>query len=209
MTDIKRSTKFQVISSPIPVLVGEDDKWKGTNFKMTSKTKSKGQFEIHFEWKETKNGIIPYSMQIKSMNKQAINADIIREIKVGQLLRDDIKIQRNNLQQSGDMINFINQNRSKGFDEQIRLTPSINKVTKISGKRSTTEQHRLVAELWKELQIMPTHESPGKYIGKRLGINYSTARTRIKQCRELGLIPHSTHGNAKIKPKRTKAKPPT
>jgi hypothetical protein len=209
MTDIKRATKFQVISSPIPVLVGEDDKWKGTNFKMTSKTKSKGQFEIHFEWQETKNGIIPYSMQIKSMNKQAINADIIREIKVGQLLRDDIKIQRNNLQQSGDMIDFINQNRSKGFDEQIRLTPSMDKVKKISGKRSTTEQHRLVADLWKELQTLPTHESAGKYIGKRLGINYSTARTRIKQCRELGLIPNSTHGNAKIKPKRTKAKPPT
>jgi len=189
MTDIKRATKFQMISSPIPVLVGEDDKWKGTNFKMTSKTKSKGQFEIHFEWQETKNGIIPYSMQIKSMNKQAINADIIREIKVGQLLRDDIKIQRNNLQQSGDMIDFINQNRSKGFDEPIRLTPSMDKVKKISGKRSTTEQHRLVADLWKELATLPKHESPGKYIGKRLGINYSTARTRIKQCRELGLIP--------------------
>ena len=209
MNDKKRSTKFQVISSPIPVLVGEDVKWKGTNFNMTSKTKSKGQFEIQFEWQETKNGIIPFSIQIKSKNEQAINADIIREIKVGQLLRDDIKIQRNNLQQSDGMIDFINQNRSKGFDEQIRLTPSINKVTKISGKRSTTEQHRLVADLWKELQTLPTHESAGKYIGKRLGINYSTARTRIKQCRELGLIPNSTHGNAKIKPKRTKAKPPT
>jgi hypothetical protein len=209
MTDIERATKFQMISSPIPVLVGETKEWKGTIFKMTSKTKSKSQFKIQFEWQETKNGIIPYSMHIESMNKQAINADIIREIKVGQLLRDDIKIQRNNLQQADGMIDFINQNRSKGLDETVRLTPSINKVKKISGKRSTTEQHRLVAELWKELATLPTHESPGKYIGKRLGINYSTARTRIKQCRELGLIPNSTHGNAKIKPKRTKAKPPT
>ena len=111
MTDIKSATKFQMISSPIPVLVGEDDKWKGTKFKMTSKTKSKGKFEIQFEWQETKNGIIPYSVKIESMNKQAINADIIREIKVGQLLRDDIKIQRNNLQQSDGMIDFINQIR--------------------------------------------------------------------------------------------------
>ena len=209
MTDIKRATKFQMISSPIPVLVGETDQWKGTTFKMTSKTKSKGQFKIQFEWQETKNGIIPYSMHIASINNQAINAAIIREIKVGQLLRDDIKIQRNNLQQSDGMIDFINQNRSKEFDETIRLTPSIDKVKKISGKRTITEQHRLVAQFWKELGTLPTHESPGKYIGKRLGINYSTARTRIKQCRELGLIPNSTHGNAKIKPKRTKAKPPT
>lgn len=74
----------------------------------------------------------------------------------------------------------------------------INKRNLSEGKQVLEIELHMVARAWEENQEFHATESAEKYIAKRTGLPKSVIRTRIYQCRKIGLIPPSTHGNATV-----------
>ena len=162
-----------------------------------------GSYEIRFYWEATKDGALPTEMFLASKTKSRITSDLIRKIPIKDLLRLDVERQESNRKQAPERIEWITRHRANESGAKLSSTPEAKLKRAPRSDASATSQVlndelRKVAEAWKENQENHATESFEKYIAKRTGLRRSVIRGRIFQCRKRGLIPPSTHGNAKV-----------
>jgi hypothetical protein len=120
------------------------------------------------------------------------------------MLKQDVKIQRKNGIKYEAAMPWILGQQSKIYSNPASQLANISPMKTPRKSRIHKKDLNEVAAAWKAAQMQPSFESTGKFVAKKLSISHSLARTRIRQCRQAGLIPASTHGNAVVKPRITK-----
>lgn len=203
MTDSVAKTKIEVRVEPDFFVKEGETKWRGTIFMVKTSRPKIGSYEIFFNWEMTKVGALPTEMHIASKTKSRITSDLIRHIPIKKLLERDVKDQEKMRKQAPERIKFVLENRATKDGANLLSTPEAKLKREPRSDGSATSQYlndelQKVAEAWKENQENHATESFEKYIAKRTGLPKSVIRTRIFQCRNLGLIPLSTHGNATV-----------
>ena len=211
MTDSVVKTKISVTVEPDFFVKDSETKWRGTTFMVKTRTPKIGSYEIRFYWEATKDGALPTEMFLASKTKSRITSDLIRKIPIKDLLRLDVERQETNRKQAPERIEWIKRHRtnlaatklSSTVGAKLSITPEakLKRAPRRDGsftRQVLNDELRKVAEAWKENQENHATESFEKYIAKRTGLPRSMIRGRIFQCRKMGLIPPSTHGNATV-----------
>ena len=204
MTDSVVKTKITEKMVPTLFIKKGETKWKGTTFTVKTKNSKMGSYEVFFDWESTKHGALPTGIHLVSITGSRVSSDLFRTgIPLKELLDRDVKAQAETRRQAPDTIKFVAEKLGKAKSRELSSTPLVElKKTKsrnvIEGKQVLEIELHMVALAWNENQKLHATESAGKYIAKRTGIPKSVIRTRIYQCRKIGLIPPSTHGNATV-----------
>ena len=163
-----------------------------------------GTYEVFFDWELTQDGALPTGIHLVSKTGSRVSSDLFRGgIPLKELLDRDVVAQAETRKQAPDTIKFVAKNLGKAKGLELSSTPvaelkRIKKRDLSDGKQVIKIEQYMVARAWEENQKSHATESFEKYIAKRTGLPRSTIRGRIFQCRKKGLIPPSTHGNAKV-----------
>ena len=162
-----------------------------------------GSYEIRFYWEVTKEGALPTEMYLASKTMSRITSDLIRNVPIKHLLRLDVERQEKMRKQAPERIDWIMRHRANKYGAKLSSTPEakLKRGPRSDGSAASqylNDELQKVAKAWKENQENHATESYEKYIAKRTGLPKSVIRTRIYQCRKIGLIPPSTHGNATV-----------
>jgi len=204
MTDSVVKTKVAVKMVPTLFIKKGETKWKGTTFTVKTNNSKMGSYEVFFDWESTKHGALPTGIHLVSKTGSRISSDLFRTgFPLKELLDRDVKAQAETRRQAPDTIKFVAEKLGKAKSRELSSTPMVQlKKTKSEnvsvGKQKLEIELQNVAQAWNENQKLHATESAGKYIAKRTGLSKSVIRTRIYQCRKIGLIPPSTHGNATV-----------
>lgn len=181
-----------------------DTKWRGTTFIVKTNHPKMGSYEVFFDWETTQNGGLPTGIHLVSKTGSRVSSDLFRSgIPLKELLDIDVKAQAEIHRQFPDLKKFVAENSGKAKSLEILSTP-VAQLKKIKnenlseGKQVIEIELYMVANAWKENQANHATEGFEKYIAKKTGLSKSVIRTRIYQCRNRGLIPPSTHGNATV-----------
>jgi len=204
MTDSVVKTKVAVKMVPTLFIKKGETKWKGTTFTVKTNNSKMGSYEVFFDWESTKHGALPTGIHLVSKTGSRISSDLFRTgFPLKELLDRDVKAQAETRRQAPDTIKFVAEKLGKAKSRELSSTPMVQlKKTKSEnvnvGKQELEIELQNVAQAWNENQELHATESGEKYIAKRTGLPKSVIRTRIYQCRKIGLIPPSTHGNATV-----------
>ena len=204
MTDSVVRTKIDVKMPPSLFVKKGETKWRGTTFTVKTNNSKMGTYEVFFDWESTQDGALPTGIHLVSKTGSRVSSDLFRTgIPLRDLLDRDVKAQAETRRQAPDTIKFVAENLSRAKSRELSSTPLVElKKTKSRnvsvGKQVLDIELHMVAQAWNENQEFHATESAGKYIAKKTGIPKSVIRTRIYECRKIGLIPPSTHGNATV-----------
>ena len=204
MTDSVVKTKILVKIPPALFIKEGDTKWRGTTFIVKTNHSKMGCYEVFFDWETTQNGGLPTGIHLVSKTGSRVSSDLFRSgIPLKELLDIDVRAQAEIHRQFPDLKKFVAENSGKAKSLEILSTP-VAQLKKIKnknlseGKQAIEIELHKVANAWKENQANHATESAEKYIAKKTGLPRSVIRTRIYKCRNRGLIPPSTHGNATV-----------
>ena len=204
MTDSVVKTKISVKIPPSLFIKKGETKWRGTTFIVKTNHLNMGTYEVFFDWETTQDGGLPTGIHLVSKTGSRVSSDLFRKgIPFKELLDIDVKAQAETRRQFPDLMKFVAENSGKAKSLELSSTPvaklkKINERNLSEGKQVLEIELHMVARAWEENQEFHATESAEKYIAKRTGLPKSVIRTRIYQCRKIGLIPPSTHGNATV-----------
>ena len=204
MTDSVVKTKIVEKMAPSRFIKKGETKWRGTTFIVKTNHSKMGTYEVFFDWELTQDGALPTGVHLVSKTGSRVSSDLLRGgIPLKELLDRDVEAQAETRRQAPDTIKFVAENFGKAKSLELSSTPvaqlkRIKKRNFSEGKQVIEIEQYMVARAWEENQKFHATESSEKYIAKRTGLPKSVIRTRIYQCRKLGLIPLSTHGNATV-----------
>jgi hypothetical protein len=138
-----------------------------------------------------------------------ISSNLIRSIPLKQLLDRDVEGQMKIREQAPETIKFVKDNFGNKRSNALVATehPKLKRSSK-SQKTSASQlkeiELQMVALAWHDNNNKHATRPSAKHISQVTKISRTLIRTRISECRKLGLIPPSSHGNATVNGKTKK-----